>query len=78
VPLPSHLSTLQVKGQLLRELLVESKAYGYLLGSGGAGGWLLRESPAGKLVILNQPFYFECTCSVQAGQHCPQSPSLAH
>lgn len=27
----------QVKGQLLRELLVESKAYGYLLGSGGAG-----------------------------------------
>lgn len=29
---------MQVKGQLLRELLVESKAYGYLLGSGGAGG----------------------------------------
>lgn len=29
--------SVQVKGQLLRELLVESKAYGYLLGSGGAG-----------------------------------------
>lgn len=44
VALPPHRQLLscplvraQVKGQLLRELLVESKAYGYLLGSGGAG-----------------------------------------
>eukprot|EP00887_Chlorella_sp_A99_P000841 scaffold5.g841.t1 len=30
--------SLAVKGQLLRELLVESKAYGFLLGGGGPGG----------------------------------------
>ncbi|GAB4816873.1 hypothetical protein N2152v2_003919 [Parachlorella kessleri] len=36
-----------VKGQLLRELLVESKAYGFLLGGGGAGegGALARFMP---------------------------------
>ena len=37
---------LQVKGQLLRELLVESKAFGYLLGSGGAGALLHASSHA--------------------------------
>lgn len=30
--------TLEVKAQLLRELLTESNAFGYLIGSGGAGG----------------------------------------
>ena len=29
--------TLEVKGQLLRELLTESNAFGYLMGSGGPG-----------------------------------------
>ncbi len=30
--------TLEVKGQLLRELLTESNAFGYLMASGGPGG----------------------------------------
>ncbi len=29
--------TLEVKGQLLRELLTESNEFGYLMGSGGPG-----------------------------------------
>ncbi|CAL5221540.1 g3750 [Coccomyxa viridis] len=34
--------TLEVKAQLLRELLTESNAFGYLIGSGGAGGAMER------------------------------------
>ena len=30
--------TTEVKAQLLRELLTESNAFGYLIGSGGPGG----------------------------------------
>lgn len=46
-PASPHPHPCQVKGQLLRELLVESKAFGYLLGSGGAGQlWRRRCWPA--------------------------------
>jgi hypothetical protein len=61
---------LQVKGQLLRELLVESKAYGYLLGSGGAageGGALARFVPdARERGRVLEAVAHECAASAQA------------
>ncbi|KAL4859943.1 Nuclear pore complex protein NUP93A [Chlorella vulgaris] len=61
--------SVQVKGQLLRELLVESKAYGYLLGSGGAageGGALARfvPNPAERGAVLEAVAH-ECAASAQ-------------
>jgi hypothetical protein len=60
----------QVKGQLLRELLVESKAYGYLLGSGGAageGGALARFVPdARERGRVLEAVAHECAASAQA------------
>ncbi len=47
-------NTLEVKGQLLRELLTQSNAFGYLMGSGGPGG------EAGQL--LQQPHSQPLTC----------------
>ena len=64
------LGRLQVKGQLLRELLVESKAYGYLLGSGGAageGGALARFVPdARERGRVLEAVAHECSASAQA------------
>ncbi|KAL4437959.1 hypothetical protein ABPG77_004180 [Micractinium sp. CCAP 211/92] len=61
--------SVQVKGQLLRELLVESKAYGYLLGSGGAageGGALARFIPdAGERGRVLEAVAHECAASAQ-------------
>ncbi|PSC75508.1 nuclear pore complex NUP93A-like [Micractinium conductrix] len=61
--------SVQVKGQLLRELLVESKAYGYLLGSGGAageGGALARFVPdAGERGRVLEAVAHECAASAQ-------------
>jgi hypothetical protein len=42
-------NTTEVKAQLLRELLTESNAFGYLLGSGGPGGGGAGESFPNRL-----------------------------
>lgn len=61
-------SSTQVKGQLLRELLVESKAYGYLLGSGGAGERCRRlHCLACDGVEAGKPSRV-CVCSLQRGR----------
>jgi hypothetical protein len=55
---------LQARGALLRELLVESRAYGYLLGSGGAGeGGRRARSAAGRGWVALQ---LETGASVEA------------
>ena len=58
--------TLEVKAQLLRELLTESNAFGYLIGSGapGKGGGQLQQAPclAWPVQVYGSAFSAACMC----------------